>query len=82
MMEYIQDAGFIFILVSTIALLTYLDKKFNLGLAESSGFTKNNTNAQLDDNEQTIVELKKRIQVLERIVTDPREQLKRDIESL
>lgn len=67
-----------------ILLMAYLDKKFNLGLNDMAGFDDQapkdkQLNQQL---KQENSELKQRIEVLERIVTEPKFELDQQLSKL
>ncbi|WP_448211943.1 hypothetical protein [Colwellia sp. MEBiC06753] len=92
-MELLTTAMTIFTIVSAIAFLAFLDKKFTLGLSDSAGNWHNWGMGQTLSNseiscygyearDQEILALKARIEVLEKIVTDPAEQLKQQIDRL
>ena len=77
-------------LFAGIFVLALLDKKYQLGLtacAKSESdrglWGGNSANGTCDKRkDERIRQLEQRIEVLERIVTDPQEQLKRDIDKL
>jgi len=76
------------LIVSSIAVLGFLNKKYDLGLNDMSGCTwfdepnSDELNKKIAEKEKQINDLKQRVQILEKLVTDPREQLKRDIDNL
>lgn len=83
-MEFLEQASVVVVMALSIALLAFLDKRFDLGLAMSSsdswsmGFNSESS----DKKDKEIAELKQRIEVLEKIATDPAEQLDREIRNL
>ena len=88
-METIQTVMSILTIFTGIALLAYLDKRYALGLNDGLnagsnwfGCSSANTEAKLADKEREIEGLKERVATLEKIVTDPAEQLKREIDNL
>lgn len=82
------------IIVSAIAVLGFLDKKYQLGLSASSELSyqpkMNNHGSHITAQFEQVIstknkeikELQERVNVLERIVTDPKEQLLREIDRL
>ena len=87
-MEFLQDASLVALIVTSIAGLAYLNKRFDLGLEMSSsdltmcGGSVYKRDATLASKDKEINELKQRIEVLEKLITDPGERLKREIDSL
>ncbi len=87
-MEIIQLCLTTILIVSSIAVLGFLNKRYDLGLNELSGCSwfddikPNALNKIVDEKDQQINDLKQRVQILEKLITDPREQLKRDIDNL
>lgn len=93
-METFENIIVIFAVVSAIVFLAYIDKRFGLGLNTGLsnddwfGHSANATNAtkasktELTNKEQEIQKLKERVATLEKIVTDPKEQLRKEIDSL
>ena len=73
------------ILISMLAL-QLLANKFNIDISGVEGAAKlnhrNDIEARLESKDKEIKALAKRVAVLERLVTDPREQLKREIDRL
>ncbi|WP_286262564.1 hypothetical protein [Thalassotalea atypica] len=90
-MEVIQVLGLVILVISSIAVLAVIEKKYDLNLGISSynyddmdcwGFGHQSTRKQLAEKDKTIAQLIERVEVLEKIVTDPAEQLKREINQL
>ena len=86
-MEIIQFIASTSIIVSGILLVGFLNKRFDLGLEGESfgkwnGETCNNQTKRLAEKDRLIKSLSDRVEVLEKLVTDPREQLKREINGL
>lgn len=89
-MEIIETSVVIISLVVGFALLAYLDKRFALGLNDSMSCNslfgyqndKQTETNQLKEKNREIAELRQRIETLEKIVTDPAEQLKQEIDRL
>ncbi len=89
-MEFIQLIGVTTVIVSAIIVLAVVDKKYHLNLNASLwdtsddwlGRSQQAKNQQANDKDQTIQALQSRIEVLEKLVTDPAEQLKREIDAL
>jgi len=87
-MEVIQLFMTTVVIILAIAALALLNKKYDLGLNDMSyflGSSDNNSrqlNKLLDKKENEIDNLKQRVQVLEKLATDPQEQLKRKIDDL
>ena len=87
-MEFLEDASLVALIVTSIAGLAYLNKRFDLGLEMSSsdltmcGGSVYKRDATLASKDKEINELKQRIEVLEKLITDPGERLKREIDSL
>ena len=69
---------FVVLVTGLILLLAYLDKKFELGLCDDIK-AKPETDKQL---KQQNLELKERVEVLERIVTEPKFQLNQELAKL
>ena len=77
-------------LFAGIFVLALLDKKYRLGLMACAGRESarglwgghSAKSASDKRKDEQIRQLQQRVEVLERIVTDPQEQLKRDIERL
>ncbi|NMP29975.1 hypothetical protein HII17_00250 [Thalassotalea sp. M1531] len=92
-MEMIEAFMTVIMIVSAIAVLAFLDKRFNLGLnAGLGGYgasydfwgrpIDNTADKVRAEKDTEIKALKSRIEALEKIVTDPAEQLKREIDQL
>jgi len=88
-MEFIQLILTTAVIVSAILVIAIVDKKYQLGLNNSSGmWGSSSLNAKLSIKSEVarkdaeIEALKQRVAVLEKLVTDPTEQLKREIDSL
>ena len=91
-MEIIEKTVLIFTIVASIAGLAWLDKRFVLGLSRGGnlGFslegqdavTESELKRQIEEKSQEVESLKARVAILEQIVTDPAEQLKREIDGL
>jgi hypothetical protein len=87
-MEVLQLFLTMIVIILGISTLAYLNKKYDLGLNEVSscnGFNDGNARELshlLHIKEQEIGSLKERVQVLEKLVTDPKEHLKREIDAL
>ena len=87
MMEFIQDAAIVVLIIGSIIALTITDKRFNLGLismeSTENWSTDFGTSAQSNaEKDKEIAELKQRIEVLEKLATDPALQLDREISKL
>lgn len=87
-MEIFQLFATTLIIVTAIALLGFLNKSFDLGLSDLSHDPRIGTidsmklHKIISEKNAEVNDLKKRIQVLEKIVTDPKEQLRREINNL
>jgi len=94
-METIQTILTIFGVFTGIALLAYVDKRYALGLnvgmnADDNWFScasnnRQSTSSQIDklaEKDREIKALAERVATLEKLVTDPAEQLKREIDGL
>ena len=91
-MEIIEKTVLIFTIVASIAGLAWLDKRFALGLSRGmnlglsiegqDALTESELKRQIEEKSQEVELLKARVATLERIVTDPAEQLKREIDGL
>jgi len=94
-MEFIQQFDGVLLFIVLFSIVAYFDKKFDFNLLNSTnrdefnilGFnneSKKHTykESEASDKEQDIIQLKQRIEILEKIVTDPQEQLRREIDSL
>lgn len=86
-MEIIQLIASTSIIISGILLVGFLNKRFDLGLEGEAygmlGSTSCNNQAKgLAEKDKLIKSLTERVQVLEQLVTDPKEQLKREIDRL
>ncbi|MDO6446580.1 hypothetical protein Q4493_12420 [Colwellia sp. 1_MG-2023] len=86
-MEIMQLIVATSIIVAGILLVGYLNKRFELGLEDSSlgGCTLTNGanySNRLAEKDKIIKNLSERVAVLEKLVTDPQEQLKKEIDSL
>lgn len=89
-MEFMQLISVTTVIVSAIIVLAVVDKKYQLNLnatfwGNSEDWFGHRGHSQMSEvqaKDKVISELKSRIEVLEKIVTDPAEQLKRDIEAL
>jgi len=87
-MELLQDASLVALIVTSIAALAYLNKRFDLGLEMSPsdfgmcGKSYREEDRVIANKDREIIDLKQRIEVLEKLVTDPAERLKREIDSL
>ncbi|MFD2168016.1 hypothetical protein ACFSJY_17305 [Thalassotalea euphylliae] len=88
-METMEKVMIIFAIASSIFALAWADKRFNLSLFTqgwmdcSDGFGgQSRLNKALKEKSAEVEALKQRVATLERIVTDPQEQLKREIDSL
>ena len=86
-MEIIQLIAATSIIVAGILLVGYLNKRFELGLEDHStgGWALTNCTNQtnrLAEKDKIIKNLSERVAVLEKLVTDPQEQLKKQIDSL
>jgi hypothetical protein len=87
-MEIVEQIITIFAIVTAIGLLAYFDKRFDLGLNSGfstggwHGLSNNKTHPQMAQKNKEIQELKARVATLEKIVTDPSEQLKQEIDRL
>jgi len=86
-MEVFESIFIVTIIVSAIVSLAYIDKRFKLGL--NAGFDSEQllgyqsySQQSSKQNDDEINALKERIAILEKIVTDPAEQLKREIDNL
>ena len=90
-METVQTILTIFAVFTGVVVLAFLDKRFALGLNTGLGEGANNLlfgcssskqQQRLAQKDEQIKALEARVAVLEKIVTDPAEQLKREIDSL
>ena len=87
-MDILQLLLTMIVIILGISSLAFLNKKFELGLNDLSfegggaGVNKCELNKRLSIKEQEIGQLKARVKILEQLVTDPREQLKREINRL
>lgn len=93
-MELLSTVTVIFSIITGIAFLAYLDKRFSLGLNEQlsadgwfsttsqTSTTSSTVESMKRAHHQELDVLRKRIETLEKILTDPAEQLKRDIDNL
>ena len=97
-MEIIQMVALFIAISAVLFGVTYLDKKYQLnlghygtklddmfGIDDSFGqgsVSKETLNKELAKKDDVISNLTERVQTLERIVTDPAEQLKRKIDRL
>ena len=85
-MEFIQDMLMVILIVSSIIALAIVDKRYNLGLSMSSMSTSitqlNPTSQTVEQKDAEILALKKRIEVLEKIVTEPGYELDKEISRL
>ncbi|REL25748.1 hypothetical protein DXX93_03710 [Thalassotalea euphylliae] len=91
-MEIVEKTLLIFTIMAAIVGLAWLDKRFALGLsggmnlgvsANAKGSAKDaELQRQIAEKSQEVELLKQRVATLERIVTDPAEQLKREIDRL
>ncbi len=97
-MEIIQMIALFITISVALFAVAYLDKKYQLnlshygamlddmfGIDESLGqgsVSKETLEKELAKKDDVITNLTERVQTLERIVTDPAEQLKRDIDRL
>ena len=86
-MEIIQLVASTSIIVSGILLVGFLNKRFDLGLEDASsgmwGSSGCNSQAKrIAEKDKLIKSLSERVEVLEKLVTDPREQLKKEIDNL
>lgn len=60
-------------------LMAYLDKRFDLGLSQTSETSNNNKEERLQEQNK---ELRSRVEVLERIVTEPKYELNKELSKL
>jgi len=85
-MEFIQDMLMVILIVSSIIALAIVDKRYNLGLSMSlmnTSMTQPNPTSQtVEQKDVEILALKKRIEVLEKIVTEPSYELDKEIRRL
>lgn len=87
-MEVFQLLPTTVIIVTAIALLGFLNQRFDLGLSDLSygprvdSIDSTKLHKIILEKNVEVNDLKKRIQVLEKIVTDPKEQLRREIDDL
>jgi hypothetical protein len=86
-MEFIQIIISTSIIVGGILLVGYLNKRFDLGLDDISsemfgGLGCNTQIKRLAEKDKLIKSLTERVEVLEKLITDPQEQLKREINCL
>ena len=73
----LEKTVFIILLTAFILLLAFLDKKYQLGLTTSPQTIKKDEELHSESRE-----LKARIEVLERIVTEPKYELNQAIRNL
>ncbi|MDG1752398.1 MAG: hypothetical protein P8I03_12160 [Thalassotalea sp.] len=86
-MEIIQLIATTSIIVSGILLVGFLNKRFNLGIEDTSsefwvGASYKNQVKDSVEKDELIQSLSARVQVLEQLITDPKEQLRREIDRL
>ena len=87
-MEFFQLVTTTTLIISAIAVLAYLNKRYDLGLNDVSdgsmlgSLNYGQSGKLLKAKDDEIKDLKQRVQVLEALVTDPKEQLKREIDNL
>ena len=85
-MEFIQYALVIALIIFAIIAFEYIDKRFKLNLSSVSGDKILNDlgldTASAKQKDEEILALKKRIEVLEAIVTDPAHELDKQIRRL
>ncbi len=86
-MEILQLITTTSIIVIGIALVGYLNKRFSLGIEDISsefwvGPSDENQAKDSVEKDKLIKSLSERVKVLEQIITDPKEQLKREIDRL
>ncbi|GAA6204204.1 MULTISPECIES: hypothetical protein [Thalassotalea] len=86
-MEIIQLIVSTSVIVAGILLVGFLNKRYELGLEDntSGGWAFSNCASypkRLAEKDQIIKNLSERVAVLEKLVTDPQEQLKQEIDSL
>lgn len=60
-------------------LMAYLDKRFDLGLSQTSETSNKNKERRLEEQNK---ELRSRVEVLERIVTEPKYELNKELSKL
>lgn len=60
-------------------LMAYLDKRFDLGLSQTSQTSTNSKGERLQEQNK---ELRSRVEVLERIVTEPKYELNKELSKL
>ncbi len=68
--------------VALFVLLTYLDKKLNLGLTGDMNCETGSQGPKENSTQKENSALRERIEVLERIVTEPKYQLNQEISKL
>lgn len=88
-MEILHHFDSVSLFLITFFALYYADKRFNWGLNDmafalsSDRIDKNERSNKINEaKDDEIAKLKERIKVLEAIVTDPKEQLRKEIDSL
>lgn len=72
-----EKIAFITLLTAFILLLAFIDKKYHLGLTTSTSSKVTDDNLSSENKE-----LKARVEVLERIVTEPKYELNKAIRNL
>lgn len=78
----LEKTTLIILFTAMFILLAYLDKRFCLGLMQDQGENKDSQSPKQNKIEQDNRELRDRIETLERIVTEPKYDLAREINSL